>query len=234
MVLESSLPYDERRFVIAIAVTDLGGEQDKCNVQTMHTTSFNIEVRALTYIMIFNFYPVKNLTTFSQPRTLFLHVLLKGKEIDICAQLYHLLTKRVRKRKSWMTLPLAAMIMKIFLTHSVDLPSSWAPIKREDPISAVTMTRSRACLPSAKKQPKRKKSQAEESTTISGNNNDKIDQFILKGDDILPPSPYSQHQAPDRLDQILARMDHNKGPLMIMRLTPEINFHTSKSKLASS
>lgn len=116
----------------------------------MHTTSFNIEVRALTYIMIFNFYPIKNLTTFSQPRALFLHVLLKGKEIDICAQLYHLLTKRARKRKSWMTLPLAAMIMKIFLTHSVDLPSSWAPIKGEDPISAVTMTRSRACLPSAK------------------------------------------------------------------------------------
>lgn len=136
--------------MIAIAVTDLGGEQDKCNVQIVHTTSFNIEVKALTYIMIFNFYPVKNLTTFSQPRALFLHVLLKGKEIDICAQLYHLLTKRVRKRKSWMTLPLAAMIMKIFLTHSVDLPSSWAPIKGEDPISAVTMTRSRACLPSAK------------------------------------------------------------------------------------
>lgn len=136
--------------MIAIAVTDLGGEQDKCNVQIVHTTSFNIEVKALTYIMIFNFYPVKNLTTFSQPRALFLHVRLKGKEIDICAQLYHLLTKRVRKRKSWMTLPLAAMIMKIFLTHSVDLPSSWAPIKGEDPISAVTMTRSRACLPSAK------------------------------------------------------------------------------------
>lgn len=151
MVSESSLPYDERRTVIAITVIDLGGEQDKCNVQTMHTTSFTTEVKALTYIMIFNFYPIKNLTTLSQPRTLFLHILFKRKDIVICAQLYHLLTKRVWKRKSWMTLPLAGLITKIFLVHNVDLPSGWAPMKREDPISAMNMTRSRARLPSVEK-----------------------------------------------------------------------------------
>ena len=108
-----------------------------------------------------------------------------------------------------MTLPLAGLITKIFLVHNVDLPSGWAPMKREDPISAMNMTRSRARLPSVEKQQKRKKSQAKASTTIGSDTDDKIDQFTLKGYDIPPPSPQPQHQAPNRLDQILARMDHS-------------------------
>ena len=53
--------------------------------------------------MIFNLFPVRNLTTLSQPRALFLHDLYQKKDIDICSYIYHLLVKCVNKKKSWMT-----------------------------------------------------------------------------------------------------------------------------------
>ena len=74
-----------------------------------------------------------------------------------------------------MTLALASLITKIFLVHNVDLPFGWAPMKREDPISAINMTRSRARLLSVEKQQKRKKSQAKASMAIGSDTDDKID-----------------------------------------------------------
>lgn len=102
----------------------------------MHTVDFSPVVRDLAYIMIFNLYPVKNLTTLSQPRTLFLHDLFKKKEIDICAHIYYLLAKCVWKKKLWMTLTFLGLIMNILDNKRVKFPSSWVPMKREDPISA--------------------------------------------------------------------------------------------------
>ena len=66
----------------------------------MHTTIFSPEMRVLAYIMIFNLYLVRNLTTLSQTRTLFLLNLYMRKEIDICAYIYHLLAKCIRKKKT--------------------------------------------------------------------------------------------------------------------------------------
>ena len=103
IVLESSLPYDDRRTLIAEAVTNLGGKQKHLSIETMHTVDFSLEVRALAYIMFFNLYPVKNLTTLSQPRTLLLHDHFKKKEIEICAHMYYLLAKCIRKKKVQMT-----------------------------------------------------------------------------------------------------------------------------------
>ena len=99
IVLESSLPYDDRRTLIAEAVTDLGGKQKCLSIQTMHTVDFSLEVKALAYIMFFNLYPVKNLTTLSQPRTLLLHDQFKKKEIEICAHMHYLLAKCIQKKK---------------------------------------------------------------------------------------------------------------------------------------
>lgn len=136
VTLESSLPYNDRRIQIVEAIADLGGKQKCHTIQTMHIVYFSLVVRALAYIMIFNLYPVKNLTTLSQPRTLFLHYLFKKKEIDICAHIYYLLAKCVQKKKLWMTLPFLGLIMKILHDKRVKFLSSWVPMKREDPISA--------------------------------------------------------------------------------------------------
>ena len=95
----SFLPYDKRKTPVSKEVPDLGGEWKR---QSLNTTSFSPNMRTLAYIMLFNFYPVQNLTTLSQPQVLFLHGLYKKKNIDIYAYIYHLLAKCVIKKKRWL------------------------------------------------------------------------------------------------------------------------------------
>ena len=110
VIPKSTLPYDGRRTKITFAIEVLGGKEKK---QSMHTVDFSPAMKALAYIMIFNLYPVKNLTTLSQPKTLFLHDLYTGEEIDICAQIYHLFAKCIRKKSTEMTFPFPGVIMSI-------------------------------------------------------------------------------------------------------------------------
>ena len=90
---------------------------------------------------------MKNLTTLSQPRALFLYDLYKEKEINICAHIYHLLAWSVNKKKSQMILPFLGLIMSILQRETVNLSTGWEALRREDPISAQTMIRSKARLP---------------------------------------------------------------------------------------
>nr|POF25163.1 hypothetical protein CFP56_47410 [Quercus suber] len=124
----------------------------------MHTVNFTPKVRDPTYIMIFNLYPIKNLISLKQARTLFLHDLFKKKEIDICVHIFYLLAHYVKKKKQRMTLPLTRLIMRILIKNKVQFPTKWTSLKREDPITDATMLRSKLCLLGAEKQSKRKKS----------------------------------------------------------------------------
>ena len=77
----ASLQYDERREKLGPIMDILGGEICK---KALNTIPFTSEMRSLTYVMIFNLYPVKNLTTFSTPGAMFLLDHFTHKEIDIC------------------------------------------------------------------------------------------------------------------------------------------------------
>ena len=110
VILESSLPYDKRTTPVLVIVPVLGGEQLK---KCLLTTIFSPDMRTLEYIMLFNLYLGRNLTTLSQPRALFLHDFYRKKDIDICAHIYHLLAKCVKKKKTWMTLQFPGLIMSI-------------------------------------------------------------------------------------------------------------------------
>ena len=107
VILESSLPYDKRTTPVLVIVPVLGGEQLK---KCLLTTIFSLDMRTLEYIMLFNLFPVRNLTNLSQTRAFFLHDLFQ-KDIDIYAHIYHLLEKCVSKKKSRMTLPFPGLIM---------------------------------------------------------------------------------------------------------------------------
>ena len=61
----TSLQYDERREKIEPFVEILGGQINK---KALHTIMFTSEMRTFAYIMIFNLYPVRNLTNLSSPR----------------------------------------------------------------------------------------------------------------------------------------------------------------------
>nr|POF27465.1 hypothetical protein CFP56_08802 [Quercus suber] len=134
----------------------------------------------LAYIMLFNLYPVRNLTTLSQPRALFLHDLYKKKDIDIYAHIYYLLAKCVNKKKTWMTLPFSGLIMSILHQERVKIPLGLPVMKREDPISALTMTRNKAHLHGLEEE---EGAPSEDTTHECGNTDDEIDKFTLEPED---------------------------------------------------
>ena len=90
----TSLQYDERKEKLKPFMEVLGGQLKK---KALHTIEFALEMRALAYIMIFNLYSMRNLTTLSAPRTIFLYNLFTHKEIDICGHIYHLFIKASRR-----------------------------------------------------------------------------------------------------------------------------------------
>ena len=62
MTSDTSLHFDERKDKLEPLVQILESQLKK---KSLHTTNFSPDMRALAYIMIFNLYMVKNLTTLS-------------------------------------------------------------------------------------------------------------------------------------------------------------------------
>ena len=107
-------------------------------------SSFHLGMRTLAYIMLHDLYSIKNLTTLLGPRAIFLLNLFTHKEIDICSHIYYLFTKCITKRNSRMVLPFLSLIMAFIARARVKLPSGLSMMPMDYPISAQTMTRSKA------------------------------------------------------------------------------------------
>ena len=112
--------------------------------KALNIIPFTPKMRTLAYIMLHDLYPIKNLTTLSRPRTIFLLDLFTHKEIDICSHIYYLFTKCITKRNSRIVLPFLSLIMALIARARVKLLSGLSVMLREYPISAQTMTRSKA------------------------------------------------------------------------------------------
>ena len=140
----TSLQYDERREKIEPLMEILGGQ---INRKAFHTITFTSEMWTVAYIMIFNLYPVRNLTNLLALRSLFLFDLFTHKEIDICSHIYRLFPKCITKRNLRLTLPFPSLVMSLITRARVKIPSGLQMMQREDPINAQTMTRSKAHIP---------------------------------------------------------------------------------------
>ena len=140
----TSLQYDEKREKLGPIVDILGGEINK---KALHTISFTPEMRTLAYIMIFNLYPMKNLTNLSTPWAIFLLDVYTHKEIDICSHMYHLFTKCITKRNTRLILPFPSIIMALITRARVKIPSGLPVMPRDYLISAQTMTQSKVHIP---------------------------------------------------------------------------------------
>jgi len=121
----------------------LGGQLKK---KALHTIEFTLEMHALVYIMVFNLYPVKNLTTLSVPRTIFLFDLFTHKEIDICGHIYYLFIKNITKKNASLTLSFPNLVISLILRARVTIPSGLPIMQKEDPISKQTIIRSKAYI----------------------------------------------------------------------------------------
>ena len=173
--------------------------------KALHTIEFSLEMRALAYIMIFNLYLVKNLTTLSVPRTVFLYDLFTPKEIDICGHIYHIFVKCIKKRNSRLTLPFLSLVISLISRVRVKIPSGLPVMQREEPISEQTIIRSKAHIPS----PGTDTSQIprDEAAEEGGNTDEKIKRFTSILKDTPQPSSPAQARASNRLDYILGRVE---------------------------
>ena len=142
-----SIQYDDRLDSLEPMVELLDGSLKK---KSMNTIPFNTEMRTLAYVMIHNLYPVTNLTTLSEPRTIVLYDLFTHKEIDICGHIYYLLTKSITKRNSRTILPFLSLIMGLIAKTKLKFPSCLTIVQRDYPIGAQTVTQSKAHITGSK------------------------------------------------------------------------------------
>ena len=137
MTQQSYLHYDDRRDSPVPIVEILGGDLKK---KVVNTIPFTPKIRTLAYIMIFNLYPVKNLTTLLGPKAIFLLDLFTHKEINIRNHIYYLFTKCITKRNLRLVLPFPSLVMAAIARARVKIPSGLPVMQRDYPISAQTMT----------------------------------------------------------------------------------------------
>ena len=118
----------------------LGGTPTK---QSMNTLKFTPKM-ALAHIMLYNLYPVTNLTTLSAARTRFLFDLFTHKEIDICGHIFHILKKSIAKQTTRTVMPFPILIMGLIANTLLKIPSGLKVVPRGYPISGHTIVRSSA------------------------------------------------------------------------------------------
>ena len=202
---QSYLHYDDRRDSFVPIVEILGGDLEK---KVVNTIPFTPKMRTLAYIMIFNLYPMKNLTTLSRPRAIFLLNLFTHKEIDICNHIYYLFTQCITKRNLRLVLPFPNLVMALIARARVKIPSGLPVMQRDYPISAQTMTRSKAHItkPSVGISQIPRDDMDEE----GGDTKEEIDRFTSAPEDITQPSSQACALAPDHL---ISRVEHMYGML---------------------
>ena len=200
----------------------LGGFLKK---KTMNTIPFNVEMRTLAYVMIHNLYPMTNLTTLSEPRTIFLYDLYTHKEINICEHIYHLLTTSIIKRNSRTIIPFPSLIAKTRLK----IPSGLTIVPRDYPIGANIVTRSKAHITRSKiniSQILRDNVEEE-----GGDKEEEIDRFTSTRRALQSHLPKHKHGGPIALITLLLGQSRCMACSNPMCSTPQISLRISKARL---
>jgi len=179
--------------------------------KALHTIPFSPEMRNLAYIMIFNLYPVRNLTNLLAPRSTFLLDLFTHKENDICNRIYYLFTKCITKRNSRLILPFPSLVMALITRARVKIPTGLRVMQRDYPINAQTITRSKSHIP----KPSIGVSQIPRDNVAEegGDMEEEIKHFTSAPEDTAQPFSQACARAPDRLDHLIARVEQMYGML---------------------
>ena len=85
--------FKDKRLSIEMVQSHVGGVREgRC----LNTTAFPSDLRCLTYIMMFNLYPVKKMTTINNARAIFLMELRENIYIDISAYAFSIIADEIR------------------------------------------------------------------------------------------------------------------------------------------
>ena len=113
---EGFVLFKDRMVYIELVQLWLGGYREgKC----LNITSFAPNLRCLAYIMMFNLYPIRKLTTINNARAIFLMEFREKIYIDIGAHLYSIIAKAT-KTSLRAKLVLPSLIMRILHENGVE------------------------------------------------------------------------------------------------------------------
>ena len=116
-----------------------------------NTTAFPPDLHCLTYIIVFNLYLVRKMTTINNAKAIFLMELRENTYIDIGTHLFSILADETRTT-SWPKLILPSLIMRILHEKGVETPQNISLMPTPSAINALTITKSKVHLPGDKKE----------------------------------------------------------------------------------
>ena len=115
---EGFIPFKDIMISLESVQLCIGGYREgRC----LNTAFFPPNLRCLAYIMLFNLYPVRKLTTINNARAIFLMELHEKIYIDIGAHVYTIIAEDT-KATSWGKLVLPSLIMRILHENGVETP----------------------------------------------------------------------------------------------------------------
>ena len=115
---EDFIPYKDRMVSLEMVQFCIGDAREgKC----LNTTTFPLDLRCLAYIMMFNLYPIRKLTTINKARTIFLMELREKIYIDIGAHAYTIIAETTRT-SSRAKLVLPSLIIRILHENGLETP----------------------------------------------------------------------------------------------------------------
>ena len=111
----------------------------------LNTTAFPSNLRCLTYIMMFNLYPVKKMTTINKARAIFPIKFRENTNIDISARAFSIIADETRTT-SRAKLILPSLLMRLFHAKGVEIPQDINLMPTPPAINALTIARIKVCL----------------------------------------------------------------------------------------
>ena len=139
---EGFIPFKDKMVSLkSVQLHIVGYREGRC----LNTTSFPPDLRCLAYIMMFNLYSVRKLSTINIARAIFLMELCKKIYIDIGAHLYNI-TVEATKTTSRSKLVLRSLIMRILHENGVETPRHISLMTSSPYINSQTILRSRVWL----------------------------------------------------------------------------------------
>ena len=129
--------FKDRMLSIETVQSHIGGAREgRC----LNTTAFSPNLRCLRYIMMFNLYPVKKMTTISNTRAIFLMEHRENTYIDISAHALCIIADETRTT-SRAKLILPSLLMRLFQAKGVEIPQDISLMPTPLTINALTIAR---------------------------------------------------------------------------------------------
>ena len=141
---EDFTPFKDRMLFIKTVQSRIGYAREG---KHLNTTTFAPDLRCLTYIMLFNLYPVRKITTINNAKAIFLMELREKTYIDIGAHVFSIIVEETRTT-SRLKLVLPSLIIKILHEKGVETPQDISLMSVPSTINSQTIIKSRIRLPS--------------------------------------------------------------------------------------